>query len=93
MANGKLPVYTNVKVYPVQSSHGPNINYLVCYGYVDWARKGDLKPAIYVLMEYKGYTNYDNPPHILTTLGDDGTSDFSKVMDKISLLQNEFSIK
>jgi hypothetical protein len=93
LGKDELHVYTDVKVYKVPSTHGPNINYLVCYGYVDWAKNGDLKSAIYVLMEYKGYIKYDNPPHILTTLGDDGISDFTKVMDKISLLQSEFNIK
>lgn len=86
------PVYTDAEVYIIPSGHGPNINYRVCFGYVDWRRDGNLRPAIYILMEYQGKTNYQIPPHILTSPGPDGVSDFIKVMDKIAVLRDKFKI-
>lgn len=90
--NKGLNVYTTVKQYRIQSMHSETTNYLVCYGYVDWDRNGDLRPAIYTLMEYKDFIKYDNPPHILTVLGEDGRSDLDKVLEKINLLREEFDL-
>lgn len=85
-------VYTHIKKYVVNSMHNDTTNYLVCYGYVDWNKDGNLKPAIYVLMEYKGYIKYYNPPHILTMKDKYGKSDLDKVLEKINLLKEEYNI-
>lgn len=46
------PVCTHVEQIRIDSSHGNDINYLVCYRYVDWRRNNNLRPTVYVLMEY-----------------------------------------
>lgn len=82
-----MPVYTHAEQIKVASSHGKNINYLVCYGFVDWKKNGELRPAIYVLMEYNGIVSYNTPPHITTDKNPDGTTDFEKVMRAIEELK------
>lgn len=90
--NNGNKVYNHIKKYVVPSMHNDTTNYLVCYGYVDWNKDGDLKPAIYVLMEYKGYIKYSNPPHILTIKDKKGKSDLDKVLEKIDLLREEYNM-
>ncbi|OAB32710.1 hypothetical protein PMSD_17220 [Paenibacillus macquariensis subsp. defensor] len=82
-----LPVYTHVEKISIPSSHGKDVNYLVCYGYVDWKRNGNIRPAIYVLMEYRGKISYETPPHITTDRNDDGTTDSDKVFGAIDQLK------
>lgn len=85
-------VYNNIEVYSIESMHSNTTNYLVCYGYVDWLKNADLKPAIYILMEYRGYIKYDNPPHILTIKDEHGRSDLDKVLEKVELLRNKYNL-
>ena len=92
MSTNNMPVYTHVKKVPVKSGHGPNTNYLVCYGYVDWQRDGNLKTAIYVLMEYGGNISYSTPPHILTEKDDTGQSDFIRVMKAVDELRLQYQL-
>jgi hypothetical protein len=76
----KNPIYTHVEQVRIPSSHGKDINYLVCYGFVDWKRDANLRPAVYVLMEYRGKVSYETPPHIMTDKNPDGSTDFEKVI-------------
>lgn len=88
----KNPVYTHADQIRIPSSHGDDINYLVCYGFVDWKRDTNLRPAIYVLMEYKGRISYETPPHITTDKNSEGSTDFEKVMTAISNLRIRHSL-
>lgn len=89
MAN---PVYTHAEQIKIPSSHGQDINYLVCYGFVDWKRDTNMRPAIYVLMEYRGKVSYDTPPHITTDKNPDGSTDFEKVMTAINDLRVKYNL-
>ncbi|OXM85807.1 hypothetical protein [Paenibacillus rigui] len=80
-------VYTHAETISIPSSHGPNVNYLVTYGFVDWKKDGNLRPAVYVLMEYNGRISYQTPAHITTDKNADGSTDFEKVMDAINQLK------
>jgi hypothetical protein len=86
------PVYTHVEQIRIPSSHGKDINYLVCYGFVDWKRDSNLRPAIYVLMEYRGKVSYETPPHIMTDKNSDGSTDFENVMVEISGLKAKHNL-
>jgi hypothetical protein len=86
------PVYTHAEKISITSSHGDDINYLVCYGYVDWKRNGSLRPAVYVLMEYRGKISYETPPHLMTDTNADGSTDLEKVMDAIQTLKGKYNL-
>lgn len=75
----------------VQSSHGPNINYRVFYGTVNWGRTAEgMQPAFVVFMQYgnkesweeaksAGEIDFKMLAHILN-------EDLSKVLQAISEL-------
>lgn len=88
----KMPVYTHAEQIRIASSHGNNVNYLICFGYVDWKKNGALRAAIYILMEYGGIISYDTPPHITTDKNPDGTTDFEKVMQAIEQLRTKYNL-
>lgn len=88
-----MRVYTPVKEIRVPASHGKkNTFYIVGYGYMDWDRDGNLRPAIYVMMEYNGVRNYNLVAHITTDKNPDGRSDFENVMAAINELKQEFNL-
>ena len=86
------PVYTHVEQIRIPSSHGENINYLVSYGFVDWKRDANLRPAVYVLMEYRGRVSYETPAHITTDKNPDGSTDLEKVMLQIESLKSKYDL-
>lgn len=83
------PVYTHAEEIRIPSSHGKEINYLVYYGFVDWKRDSNLRPAVYVLMEYNGRISYETPPHIMTDKNPDGSTDLEKVLDALNSLKTK----
>ena len=87
-------VYTPVKEIKVKAHHDKkNTYYIVGYGYMDWDRKGtNIKPAIYVMMEYNGVRNPHLVAHMVTEKNEDGTSDFENVMAAIDELRQEYGI-
>lgn len=85
-------VYTHAEQIRINSSHGKDINYLVCYGFVDWKKDTNLRPAVYVLMEYRGKISYETPAHITTDKNPDGSTDFENVMLQINILKNKYSL-
>lgn len=86
------PVYTHVEQIRVPSSHGKDINYLICYGYVDWKRDSNLRPALYILMEYRGIISYETPPHIMTDKNPYGLTDFEKVELEVNKLKTKYNL-
>jgi hypothetical protein len=84
-------VYDNpVKFIRLPASHGPNVNYLVCYGTVSW--RGNVQTAVYVLMEYNGVPNTKVPPHITTNINENGSTELENVLSAIKSLQQEFDL-
>ncbi|ANC77202.1 hypothetical protein ABE65_010460 [Fictibacillus phosphorivorans] len=89
-----MAVYTPVKEIKIQANHGKkNTYYIVGYSYMDWDGKGkDIRPAIYIMMEYNGVRNYHLVANITTDKNQDGKSDFDNVMAAVDELRKEFNI-
>ncbi|WHX24917.1 hypothetical protein QNH47_12055 [Virgibacillus halodenitrificans] len=84
-------VYDNpVDFVRIPASHGPNVNYLVCFGTVNW--RGNVQTAVYVLMEYDGVPNTKVPPHITTYKNEDGRTDLDNVLEQINLLKKMYEL-
>jgi hypothetical protein len=43
---------------------------------MDWDQKGNLRPAIYIMIEYNGVRNNQLVAHITTDINSDGSTEF-----------------
>lgn len=94
MNNKKGVVYGQViDEIKVQSMHSPTTSYVIRLGNVSWARNGEFRPSIYVLMEYKGYVKKEsNPPHYMVEPDENGISDITKVINAMEELKKRHDI-
>lgn len=90
----KLPVYRKpVETFEVMSNQSNSRKYEVSFGEVDWGKNGQTEYAVYnlvLLLKDGRWQPQYYAAHILVMPGDDGKSDFDKVMEKMNQLKAEF---
>ncbi|KAB7707425.1 hypothetical protein F9802_06640 [Bacillus aerolatus] len=67
-----------------------SVKYHVCYGEVDWKKDGNKRPAVFILMSYKGRINYQSPAHL--TLDAEEETDFEKVYKALTYLKMKYIV-
>lgn len=90
MSDFKVHITHEQVVIPANHRKDGSVKYHVCYGEVDWEKNGNTRPAIFILMSYKGKINYQSPAHL--TLDTDGETDFDKVYEALTYMKAKHKV-